>query len=84
MPFLQEKIAVLAHQPLDTTEFCRGETEVESERNRMEPKLCRLVVTVYVNMGRFIRLVAVEVHPVWPSRQPGRHVISMSFSAVFV
>ena len=64
---------MLHDQSLDATKFCRGEAEIESERNGLEPELRGLIIAVNVNMGRFVRLVAIEIHTIRLCHQYGRH-----------
>ena len=75
MPFLQQQSSILCDEAMYTPQFCRTEAKVSSERDGFHPELCRLIVPVHMNVGWFVRLVAVEIHTVWPSHQDGRHAV---------
>src|ERR1019366_8024750 len=60
MPFLQQNIAILCHQPMDSPKLHGTEAKVPGQRNRVHPELRRLIVAIHMHMGRFVRLMAVK------------------------
>ena len=73
MPLLQQQRPIFYYQPLNTSEFCWPESEIHCERNRVEPELRRIIITVHVDVGRFVWFMAIEVHTVRTRHQHGRH-----------
>jgi hypothetical protein len=69
---------VFRDESLYTSKFRWAETEVPGECNRFQPEFRGLIVTVHVNMRRFIRFVAVKIHSVRPCHQDGRHISIIS------
>ena len=58
---------------VDSREFRRAEAKVSGEGNRVQPELCRLIVAIHMDMGRFVRLVAVKIPAARSHRQDGWH-----------
>ena len=78
MPFLQQQSPIFFHQPLNTSEFCRSESEVQCERNRVQPELRRVVITVDVDVGRFVWFMAMEVRTVQTATDTAGTFVSLT------
>ena len=63
---------------MDLSQLTGCETEVSSQLNRVRPELCRLIVSIHMDVGRLVGLMAVEIHPVWPDHQYSRHFLIIS------
>src|SRR5205085_12328364 len=55
-------------------------TEVHGDRDRLQPKLRREIITVNVNVRWFARLMAVKVHPIRTAAQNRRHESSLTWT----
>lgn len=58
---------MLPHQRLDLVQLIRTESEISGERDWRKPEFGGLVISVDVNMGRFIWFVTVKVDSVRPN-----------------
>jgi hypothetical protein len=47
--------------------------KVDSQCDRFQPKLRREIVSVHVDMAWFVRLMAVEIEPIWAGPQSSWH-----------
>jgi len=56
--------SVFRHQLFDAPQFPRTESQVVGERDRLQPELGRVVVTIHVDVSRLVRLMAVEVQTI--------------------
>jgi hypothetical protein len=65
---------------MDSPELDRPEAKVSSQGNGVQPEFCRLIIPIHVDVRRFVRLMAIEVHPVRAYQQDGRHEFSISLS----
>ena len=63
-PFLQQRIAILHDQPMDSKELCRAEAEVPRQRYRVQPEFCGLIISIHMDVGSFVRLMAVKIHTI--------------------
>lgn len=64
MPGLQKHLLMLNYQRLDPTEFLGTRTKIVRQGNRVEPKLHRVIIPVYMDMRGLVRLMTVEVEPI--------------------
>ena len=69
---------VFYDEPVDSPELYGTEAKVPSQRDRVQPEFCRLIVSIHMNVGRLVRLMAVEIHTVRSRRQYGWHAFSIS------
>jgi hypothetical protein len=58
---------VLPHQGLDLVQLIRTKSEIPGERDWRKPEFGGLVISVDMNMRRFVRFVTVKVDPVRPA-----------------
>jgi hypothetical protein len=53
----------------------RAKAEIPRQSDRIQPELCAPIVTIHVNVGGLVGLVAVEVESVWANPQYRRHEV---------
>ena len=75
LPGRQQRRFVRDEQSLDGPKLLRPESEVASQRDRIEPELGGQVVTVDVDVRRLDQVMTVEVNPV---RAPERNPVGMT------
>src|SRR5450759_2667764 len=80
IPRLQQFFSMLFHETVQFAQFPGTESDVSRQRNRIEPKLSRKRLTVNVDVGWFVRLVAIKVEPVRPRPENRRHCFDCSRS----
>jgi hypothetical protein len=66
-PCLQQRNAVELNQPLDLAELPSTEAQIAAHGHRREPDLAALLITVHMNVGRFIGLMAIEIQAIGPA-----------------
>lgn len=64
---------MLLDQPLNVSQLMCPESDITGQRYRIEPELCAKSVSVDMDVRRLVRLMAVEIEPVWPNSQNGCH-----------
>src|SRR5687767_11083645 len=69
IPFLQKCRFVFLQHSLDLSKFDRTESEIPRQRHGAQPEFGRLIIAINVDMRRFIGLMRMEVHPIWPWAQ---------------
>jgi hypothetical protein len=60
-------------QFLYPSQFRKRESEILRKSHGSQPEFCRKIVPINVDVGRLIRLVAVEVKAVWTMSPDSRH-----------
>jgi hypothetical protein len=70
---IEQLLAMLLNEPLEIAQLRRAILVVDSQRNRAQPELCLHVFTRDMDVRGLTTLTAVEVKPVWPYAQHGRH-----------
>ena len=65
---------------MDSPEFRGTEAKVRSQRNGVQPELCRLIVPIHMDVGRLVRFMAIKIHTVRPHQKDGWHAFSISLS----
>ena len=73
MPGFQEFDFILLDDFLDRKEFVRAETATSIKHNRINPELGRVLVSLDVDMWRFLTVVCVEEKPVGSDSQGSWH-----------
>jgi len=64
MPFLQKDRLVFLQQSLNPSQLNWAEAEITGQRQRLQPKLGRLIVAINVDVRWLVWLMRVEVHAV--------------------
>src|ERR1019366_3808774 len=64
MPSLQKHRLMLTYQFIKPTQLLGREAEVPRETDRLQPKLCRQIIPIDVDVRWFIGFMAVEVEAV--------------------
>jgi len=59
-------------------EFDRTEAKVERQTDRIQPELCRLIVTVDMDVRRLVRFVTEKIDTVWARAQYRWHGFSVA------
>ena len=49
---------------MDSKELCRAEAEVPRQRYRVQPEFCGLIISIHMDVGSFVRLMAVKIHTI--------------------
>ena len=65
---------VVFYNFLDRPQFVRAKAEIARKRNRIQPELCALIVTVYVHMRGFVGLMAEKIERIRPNAENCRHL----------
>jgi hypothetical protein len=64
---------------MDSPKLRPGEAKICTQRNGIKPELCRLIVSINMDVWRFVRLMAVKIHAIRSYQQDGWHEFSISF-----
>jgi hypothetical protein len=65
-------------QPLNAPELDRGESKVTRQRDRRQPELGRLLVSIPVNMGRLVDVMAHEIDAIRAAAQDRRRISQLA------
>jgi hypothetical protein len=73
IPRPQELLSVLFHKALDTSKFAAAKPAAALKTHRIQPKLCRFVIALDMNVCGLIAVARVKVESVRPRAQNGWH-----------
>lgn len=72
IPSLYELSGVLFHKRFYPMKLSRAKSKVAGKRHGVQPKLGRKIVTIDVNVRRFIRFVTEKIEPIRACTQDSR------------
>jgi len=60
---------MVIHKLVDSTNLRAGKSSTPLQSDRVKPELCQFVLTLYMDMRRFIPIPCIEEETVWPDSQ---------------
>ena len=73
MPGLNDSLLIVVHDPLDFGKLASSEAQIPGQTDGLDPEPGREIIAIDVDVRRLVGLVAVEVEPVGPVSEDGRH-----------
>jgi hypothetical protein len=73
MPGRYQKLVIVLYNSLNRSQLMRAKAEIARQSDRTQPEFGAPIVTIHVNVGGFVGLVAVEVESVRANPQYRRH-----------
>jgi hypothetical protein len=73
MPRLQEVVLILFDDTPNAPQFHAPEPSARMKAKRVKPELGDIVVTLPVNVWRFVAVTRIEKEPIWPNSKHCRH-----------
>jgi len=84
MPRLQQSRFMHRDQPLNAPQLNRSESKVTRQRNRRRPELDRLVISIHVDMGRLVDVMAHEIDAIRAAAQDRRHRSQLASATILI